>query len=154
MNRPITIHCVRAHGEMLKILKKINKSFKGGESSLIMHSYGGSIEITKSLLKLSNLSIYFSLSLRRSTGLCQVIPDDRLLCETDSPCQNNIQLMKEEGAVVNNYALKIGQGEKETNEPANVRFNIHSLSKHYNQQAYGFMERVYKNTVKAFKLIK
>lgn len=39
-----------------------------------MHSYGGSEEITKSMLKLENLNIFFSLSLKRSASLCSVIP--------------------------------------------------------------------------------
>ena len=28
MNKPATIHCVRAHGEMLKIFKDLNKKLK------------------------------------------------------------------------------------------------------------------------------
>lgn len=28
MNRSVTVHCVRAHGEMLKIFKKYNKLFE------------------------------------------------------------------------------------------------------------------------------
>ena len=40
--RTATIHCVRAHGEMLKILKTLNKEIKKKSSPLVMHSYGGS----------------------------------------------------------------------------------------------------------------
>lgn len=28
LGRPATIHCVRAHGEMLKVLKELNKKIK------------------------------------------------------------------------------------------------------------------------------
>ena len=28
MNRPVTVHCVRAHGDLLKILKDYNKNFE------------------------------------------------------------------------------------------------------------------------------
>jgi TatD DNase family protein len=68
MNRTATIHCVRAHGEMLKILKHFNKNIDQHiKPHLVMHSYGGSLDITKALLKLTNLNIYFSLSLKRSS---------------------------------------------------------------------------------------
>lgn len=43
LQRPATIHCVRAYGEMLKIFKQLNKSIKSIHMPhLIMHSYGGS----------------------------------------------------------------------------------------------------------------
>jgi hypothetical protein len=44
-----------------------------------MHSYGGSEDITKSMIKLNNLNIFFSLCLRRSAELCNVIPIDRII---------------------------------------------------------------------------
>lgn len=59
-----------------------------------MHSYGGSEDITKSMIKLNNLNIFFSLCLRRSAELCNVIPIDKIIFQTDSPCQNNIELLK------------------------------------------------------------
>jgi Tat protein secretion system quality control protein TatD with DNase activity len=62
-----------------------------------MHSYGGSKEITASLLKLNTLNIYFSLCLNRTQDLCTVIPLQKLLLETDAPHQNNVYLLKEEG---------------------------------------------------------
>jgi len=70
----------------LKIFKKYNKIFekhnknknKEEEKALefdcrapiIMHSYGGSKEITLGLLKLNRLNLFFSLSLKRSAELC------------------------------------------------------------------------------------
>ena len=112
IDRPVTIHCVRAYGELFKIIKAMNRDIinkditnkdimnkdiskqdvvndGNGNPHLIMHSYGGSKEMTKSLMKLKNLNIFFSLSLRGSADLCSVIPVDRILCETDAPCQNN-----------------------------------------------------------------
>jgi TatD DNase family protein len=74
LDKPATIHCVRAHGEMLKLLKDLNKAKLQTKPHLIMHSYGGSPDITRSMLKLTNLNIYFSLCLRRSAELAEVIP--------------------------------------------------------------------------------
>jgi Tat protein secretion system quality control protein TatD with DNase activity len=81
LNRTVTVHCVRAYGDILKHFKQYNKmiesqvkneakeegvGYKYKGTPIIMHSYGGSKEITKSLLKLTNLNVYFSLSLKRS----------------------------------------------------------------------------------------
>ena len=56
-NRTVTIHCVRAYGEMLKFFKKYHKSIEESKKNkaekenkeqsyqgtpIIMHSYGGS----------------------------------------------------------------------------------------------------------------
>lgn len=39
--KPVSIHNVRAHGDMLKFFKKVSKTIESGPS-IIMHSYGGS----------------------------------------------------------------------------------------------------------------
>lgn len=68
LNRPVSVHCVHAHGDMIKILKKFDKEAKGIDPplNLIMHSYGGTGEFTKSYLKLQNIMVYFSLCLNRN----------------------------------------------------------------------------------------
>lgn len=67
MNRPVSVHCVHAHGDMMKLLKKFDKDVKKVDPpfNLVMHSYGGSAEFTKSYLKLQNINVYFSLCLNR-----------------------------------------------------------------------------------------
>jgi Tat protein secretion system quality control protein TatD with DNase activity len=58
MNRTVTVHCVRAHGELLKMFKRYHQLFSQGRpgvtererqlregykgNPIIMHSYGGS----------------------------------------------------------------------------------------------------------------
>ena len=44
-----------------------------------MHSYGGSEDITKSMIKLNNLNIFFSLCLRRSAELSNLLPINRII---------------------------------------------------------------------------
>ena len=82
----MSIHCVRAQGEMLKIFKKLK--VKDSQTPIIMHSYNGSKEFTTSYNKL-NASIYFSLSLSvfNKPDILEYIPMDKLLLETDSPYQ-------------------------------------------------------------------
>ena len=66
--RTMSVHCVRAHGDMLKYFKKLVIPKESGVPNIVMHSYGGSKEITLSLLKLSpTLNIYFSLCQKRNS---------------------------------------------------------------------------------------
>jgi Tat protein secretion system quality control protein TatD with DNase activity len=85
---------------MLKYFKKVSKAH-AVLPNVVMHSYGGSKEITQSLLKINNLPIYFSLSLKRSEELCKTIPIERLLLETDSPYQLDKQVVAESGIFPN-----------------------------------------------------
>lgn len=90
---------------MLKIMKKefgsgsTKKTVITDESlssdyvqKIIMHSYSGSVEIAQSMAKLQKAEIYFSFSLlasQKSFEIMQSQPEDRILLETDSPCQYN-----------------------------------------------------------------
>lgn len=87
-NRAISVHCVRASGEMLKIMKKCLKNSEQAafDASIIMHSYGCPKEITQSLDKLYP-NVYYSFSLSVANRLENIanVKRDRLLFETDAP---------------------------------------------------------------------
>jgi TatD DNase family protein len=93
--RPVSVHCVRAHGDMLKIMKKNYKSPEkdtGYIQKIIMHSWGGSKEIAQSLLKLEGAEIYLSFqtnSTEKNFEIMKNMRDDRIIVETDSPHQYN-----------------------------------------------------------------
>ena len=100
--RPVTIHCRRAFGKLVELLRLHGGVFQGG----IVHSYSGPVELVKTLEGFG-LSISFSGSVtfpknkRARTAVAAVSPD-RLCIETDSP------------------DLKPYQCAAELNEPANV----------------------------------
>lgn len=84
LNLPIAIHSRDADMDMLEILKhnKINAGF-------IMHCFSSSVEIAKEIIKLDG---YISLSgtvtfknARNIVEVAKIIPEDRLLIETDCP---------------------------------------------------------------------
>ncbi len=84
-NRPVTVHCLRAFGELLPLLRDIPAPARG----FLLHAYGGSAELVPELVE---LGAYFSFNpafLDRSKGARQeafrAIPEERLLCETDAP---------------------------------------------------------------------
>jgi TatD DNase family protein len=85
MKRPVTIHCVKAWGWMFDILR----SHHILPDRMLLHSYGGSVELIKPL---ASMGAYFSYAgnllrdkaIHRREALAAT-PMDRLLLETDSP---------------------------------------------------------------------
>ncbi|XP_078158408.1 uncharacterized protein LOC144554066 [Carex rostrata] len=86
LQRPVSVHCVEAFGDLMKILKQIGP-FPAG---LILHSYMGSAEMVP---ELSNLGSYFSFSGHNTNFMTEQtakkilksVPKDRILIETDAP---------------------------------------------------------------------
>ena len=83
--RPITIHCLKAWGPLLTILKE-STIFP---TRLLLHSYSGSLETARELLK---LGAHFSFSGQflhsRKAKIREIfrqLPTDRILVETDAP---------------------------------------------------------------------
>ena len=110
-DRPVTVHCLKAHNEFLLILKKYPKRSvaerklnPGGTRlqserkhakqladlstvPIVLHMFTGSEEYVKAYCKYSE-NIYFSVFSKGPKGsLIQSIPMDRLVVETDSPFQ-------------------------------------------------------------------
>ncbi|MGI6073405.1 MAG: TatD family hydrolase [Fermentimonas sp.] len=76
LNKPLIIHAVKAWDRLIKI----KQEFKP-ENPWIIHGYRGSkVELTKWLV---NEGFYFSLGENINIDTTQVIPLDRLFCETD-----------------------------------------------------------------------
>ncbi len=80
---PVIIHDREAHGDCLEMIKKF-PSVTG-----VFHSFSGSAEMAKELVR---LGWYISFSgtvtyknAKQPKEACKVVPDDRLLTETDAP---------------------------------------------------------------------
>lgn len=85
MNKPASIHCVRAFGDLLEILKS-EGPFPSG---LVLHSFLGSAEMVP---ELSKLGAYFSFSgflmskkESKAKKMLKSVPRERILLETDAP---------------------------------------------------------------------
>ena len=83
-DRPCTIHCLRAWGQLLKELSQRDRLPR-----FLVHSFGGSIETGK---KLADLGAYFSFSgyflherKAKAVEVFRQLPKDRILVETDAP---------------------------------------------------------------------
>ena len=111
LGRPVTMHCRKAFGRLLELLKERGGVRQGG----LVHSYSGPPDLVKPLVE-SGLSISFSGSLtfpnsKRAHASAAVVLHDRLLIETDSP------------------DIKPYQCETDINEPANIVSVAESLSR-------------------------
>lgn len=108
---PVTIHCLRAWGWLLNILREVGPP-PGG---MLIHAYGGSAE---TITPLAEMGAYFSVGgsvlderkLRARASL-PLIPPDRLLIESDAPAMPPPQQWRP-------YA--ISEGANVYNEPANL----------------------------------
>lgn len=83
LKKPLIIHCVKAWDELLHLKKSIKPSQRW-----IIHGYRGKPELTKQLLA---HYFYFSIGERFNSDSLQIIPKDRLFCETD---ESDIALTK------------------------------------------------------------
>ncbi|KAL2495107.1 TatD related DNase [Forsythia ovata] len=85
LKRPASVHCVRAFGDLLEIMKSTGP-FPAG---VVLHSYMGSAEMVP---ELSRLGAYFSFSgflmsmkERKAKKMLKSIPPEKILLETDAP---------------------------------------------------------------------
>uniref|UniRef100_A0A7N0U8D6 TatD related DNase n=1 Tax=Kalanchoe fedtschenkoi TaxID=63787 RepID=A0A7N0U8D6_KALFE len=85
LERPASIHCVRAFGDLLPILKDIGP-FPAG---IILHSYLGSAEMVP---EFARLGAYFSFSgylmsmkEQKAKKMLKTVPLERILIESDAP---------------------------------------------------------------------
>jgi len=85
LERPVSVHCVRALGDLLEILKQTGPLPAG----VFLHSYLGSAEMVSVV---TNLGCYFSLSgfltgmkSTKAKQMLNSIPSDRIPLETAGP---------------------------------------------------------------------
>lgn len=86
-NRAASIHCLKAWGRLLELLRSHARPARG----FLLHSYGGSWEMAQSLLELGASFSFAGYFLQaRKTAVQEVfrqLPLDRILVETDAPDQ-------------------------------------------------------------------
>lgn len=85
LNRPVSIHCLRAWGLLLDTLRSSTLPPRG----FLLHSYGGPMEMIDQFVDLGayfSISVYFALDRKqKQREVFRRVPLDRLLIETDAP---------------------------------------------------------------------
>jgi len=89
LERPISVHCVRAFGPLFDFFKNL----KNYPPAVVMHSYGGSTDIVNGLLKIAKYGkrFYFGFShcinvsheSPKLLAVMKMIPRERILIESD-----------------------------------------------------------------------
>ena len=90
LHRPISVHCVRAHKPLLKLMQLLSS-----QPPTLMHSWSGNPAQVTQFLHAFPQSLYFSVSqasLTESADSVAAIPLDRIVVETDSPylCKSEV----------------------------------------------------------------
>ena len=87
-NLPVSIHCLQAWGRLLELLQNNLRPARG----LVLHSYGGPVEMIPALAKLgayfSFPGYYLQERKLKQREMFKAVPADRLLIETDAPDQH------------------------------------------------------------------
>lgn len=83
LNAPVVIHDREAHADTMRILKKYKPE------KVLLHCYSGSAEMLKEVLKLGAFismgGVVTFKNARVPVEVCEAVPVDRLLLETDCP---------------------------------------------------------------------
>jgi TatD DNase family protein len=88
-NIPIVLHCVRAHSDLLHILKEMK--FQG---KVLLHDFSGNAQEVKAYLK---FDVYFSF--RRKFELLKIAPIDRVFLETDDQIKFSLHDIYEQAGI-------------------------------------------------------
>ncbi len=117
-NLPVTIHCLKAWGQLINLLES-NPLPKRG---FLLHSYSGSAEMVH---RFAELGAYFSISgyfaherKAKQLEVFRLIPSDRLLIETDAP-----DMAPPEPLI--DFPIPNSSPEQPLNHPANLRSIYH-----------------------------
>jgi len=141
-NLPVSIHCLQAWGRLHELLRDHPRPARG----LVLHSFGGPVEMIPAFAK---LGAYFSFpgyflrerKLRQRETFKQV-PRDRLLIETDAPDQ-----LLPEGS--NRFPLTGADG-KALNHPANLPAVYSGLAEFLGEEVELLAARVGENFLRVF----
>ncbi|CAK0745558.1 hypothetical protein CVIRNUC_001628 [Coccomyxa viridis] len=152
LQRPISVHCVKAFGELSNIVQKAGP-FPAG---LVLHSWMGSAEMTKQLARIEG--VYFSisghtlgLSDKKLGPMLQQIPLARLLLETDSP-DGMPPLQKRHSSEQALHLAGGSDGMACQNHPANVRAVLAAVSLFRDQSNETIAASAFSNACKVFRV--
>lgn len=132
LERPVSLHCVKAYDSLIKIIKESGGVSYGG----IIHSFSGSVEILKEILDIG-LVPSFSASVcndgnKKLQQVLNVIGKDGLIIETDAPSQ--VPFFVDEGY----------------NRPKNLNFVAKKLAEIFYTDIFEIADITYRNTADVF----
>ncbi|GJZ44114.1 putative TatD related DNase [Tanacetum coccineum] len=150
LKRPASVHCVRAYGDLLEIMKSIGPFPEG----VILHSYLGSAEMVPEFAK---LGAYFSFSgflmalkETKAKKMVKAVPSDRILLETDAPDAIPKLNNSESIFLVEEDAASDGHPKEMLNHPANILFVLSYVASLLDLSKEEIADVSYENAVRLF----
>lgn len=150
LKRPASVHCVRAFGDVLDIMKSIGPFPEG----VILHSYLGSAEMVPEFAK---LGAYFSFSgflmdMKESKAkkMVKTVPFDRILLETDAPDAFPKMLNDSDSGFLVEEQGNDGEVKEMVNHPANIHFVLAYVAGLLDMSKEELADLSYKNAVRIF----
>ncbi len=141
LNRPVMIHCVRAYGLLMDILRDEPPLPAG----FLVHAYGGSADLVE---ELAAMGAYFSFAgnvlnpaHERGRRSLSVVPRDRLLIETDSPA-----LLPPEA----HRPCSVPHGDGLYNHPANLAAVLRGVAEILGEDAESLRGMLWENAKRFF----
>lgn len=150
LERPVSIHCVRAYGDLMEILQEIGPF----PSGVILHSYMGSAELVSGFAK---LGAYFSFSgyltsmkPTKSKKMLKAVATDRILLESDAP--DGLPKVNTESLLTVPLDNSSSQDEQkeELNHPANIRTVLNYVATMLEMPEEEVAEMSYHNAIRVF----
>ncbi|OWM66583.1 uncharacterized protein LOC116201026 [Punica granatum] len=156
LNRPASVHCVRAFADVLGIMKSVGP-FPCG---VVLHSYLGSAEMVP---QFAELGAYFSfsgflMSMKESKAkrMLKAVPPERILLESDAPdalpkseLEPLIPLDSDSGSREESSSSDIS-GTESLNHPANVRPVLSYVARLLEMSTEELADRSYENAMRVF----
>nr|XP_043624899.1 uncharacterized metal-dependent hydrolase YabD-like [Erigeron canadensis]XP_043624900.1 uncharacterized metal-dependent hydrolase YabD-like [Erigeron canadensis] len=157
LKRPASVHCVRAFGDLLDIMKSVGPFPEG----VILHSYLGSAEMVPEFAK---LGAYFSFSgflmamkENKAKKMLKAVPSDRILLETDAPDavpkfmnSDSLFSVEDQDSVPEGVQASDGHPKEMLNHPANIHFVLSYVASLLELSKEELAEVSYRNALHLF----
>ncbi|KAK8944697.1 hypothetical protein KSP39_PZI008341 [Platanthera zijinensis] len=156
LERPVSIHCVRAFGELLEIMQ-LSGPFPAG---VILHSFMGSAEMVSEFTKLGSYfsfsGFFTSMKKEKAKKVLKSVPIERILFESDAPdalpksnIDSSLLLMVDNPMVLGHQSWE-GLTKEELNHPANIRTVLNYVATLLEVSEEELAEASYQNAVRLF----
>lgn len=149
LKRPASVHCVRAFGDLLDIMKSIGPFPEG----VILHSYLGSAEMVPEFAKLgahfSFSGFLMAMKETKAKKMLKAVPFDRILLETDAP--DALPKFNNSDTIFLVEELENDGDQREIlNHPANIQFVLAYVASLLDLSKEEVADMSYRNAVRLF----
>ena len=146
LNKLVHIHCVYEWDKLYKILNNMKIENLVKNNKIILHSFQGK---KKHIEKFNNLNCYFSISsgcfTKSNFEMLKLLPNNKILFESDSPSMFNKEIYSNENEYKHFY-----NENKKNNSPESIKFLCKKFAELKEINENDFCNIIYNNSLKVF----